>query len=278
MSKKENRTVLFLPVGEMEHIKRILSYTRRALDDYGMIRPGDRIAVGVSAGKDSLTLLCAMAELRRFYPIPFELVAITVDMGFEGGMDFSPIQKLCDELNVPYYIEKTEIAKIIFDIRKEKSPCSLCAKMRRGALHRAAKDHGCNVVALGHHFDDAVETFMLNLFFEGRLGCFSPVTYLSRMDITLIRPMIYMPEKEVRYFTNKVDLPVIKSPCPADGNTQREEMKQLLAKLDREHNGLRYRIFGAMQRGEIDGVKLTPGKQGIKAFEEEAGEEEVDKE
>ena len=274
MSKKENRTVLFLPVGEMEHIKRILSYTRRALDDYGMIRPGDRIAVGVSAGKDSLTLLCAMAELRRFYPIPFELVAITVDMGFEGGMDFSPIQKLCDELNVPYYIEKTEIAKIIFDIRKEKSPCPLCAKMRRGALHRAAKDHGCNVVALGHHFDDAVETFMLNLFFEGRLGCFSPVTYLSRMDITLIRPMIYMPEKEVRYFTNKVDLPVIKSPCPADGNTQREEMKQLLAKLDREHNGLRYRIFGAMQRGEIDGFKLTPGMQGIKAYEDEKTDDE----
>ena len=253
----------------MEHIKRILSYTRRALDDYQMIKPGDKIAVGVSAGKDSLTLLCAMAELRRFYPVPFELVAVTVDMGFEGGMDFEPIQKLCDELNVPYHITKTEISKIIFDIRKEKSPCSLCAKMRRGALHRAAKDLGCNVVALGHHFDDAVETFMLNLFFEGRLGCFSPVTYLSRMDITLIRPMIYMPEKEVRYFTNKVNLPVIKSPCPADGNTQREEMKQLLAKLDREHDGLRYRIFGAMQRGEIDGFKVVPGMQGIKAYGEE---------
>jgi len=257
----------------MEHIKRILSYTRRALDDYQMIRPGDKIAVGVSAGKDSLTLLCAMAELRRFYPVPFELVAVTVDMGFEGGMDFAPIQALCDELNVPYHVTKTEIAKIIFDIRKEKSPCSLCAKMRRGALHRAAKELGCNVVALGHHFDDAVETFMLNLFFEGRLGCFSPVTYLSRMDITLIRPMIYMPEKEVRYFANKVDLPVIKSPCPADGNTQREEMKQLLTKLDREHNGLRYRIFGAIQRGEIDGFKLTPGMQGIKAYEEDNTEE-----
>ena len=257
----------------MEHIKRILSYTRRALDDYGMIQPGDRIAVGVSAGKDSLTLLCAMAELRRFYPVPFELYAVTVDMGFEGGMDFAPIEQLCCELNVPYHITHTEIAKIIFDVRKEKSPCSLCAKMRRGALHRAAKELGCNVVALGHHFDDAIETFMLNLFFEGRLGCFSPVSYLSRMELRMIRPMIYLPEKDVRYFSSKANLPIIKSPCPADGNTQREEMKQLLARLDREHNGLRYRIFGAMQRGEIDGFKVASGMQGIKAYEDDSAEE-----
>ena len=234
-----------------------------------MIQPGDRIAVGVSAGKDSLTLLCAMAELRRFYPVPFELVAVTIDMGFAGGMDFVPIQKLCDELDVPYHIIPTEIAKIIFDVRQEKSPCSLCAKMRRGALHRATKDLGCNVVALGHHFDDAVETFMLNLFFEGRIGCFSPVTYLSRADLRMIRPMLYLPEKDVRYFASKVNLPVIKSPCPADGNTQREEMKQLLARLDREHPGLRYRIFGAMQRGKIDGFQEMGRMQGIKAYEED---------
>ena len=252
----------------MEHIKRILSYTRRALDDYGMIEAGDKIAVGVSAGKDSLTLLCAMAELRRFYPIPFELIAITIDMGFEGA-DFSPIGQLCDELNVPYHIVPTEISHIIFDIRKEKNPCSLCAKMRRGALHNAAKELGCNVVALGHHFDDAVETFMLNLFFEGRIGCFSPVTYLSRVGLKMIRPMLYMPEKDVRYFASKVSLPVIKSPCPADGNTQREEMKNLLRDLDRKHDGLRYRIFGAMQRGEIDGFKEIPGMQGKKAYRED---------
>ena len=233
-----------------------------------MIRPGDRIAVGVSAGKDSLTLLCAMAELRRFYPVPFELVAITVDMGFEDGMDFSPIQKLCDQLNVPYYIEKTEIAKIIFDIRKEKSPCSLCAKMRRGALYNGAKALGCNKVALGHHFDDVVETFMLNLFYEGRLGCFQPVTYLSHTDITMIRPMIYMPEKDIRYFASKVKLPVVKSPCPADGNTEREEMKRLLASLERENKGLRYRIFGAIQRGEIDGFRMMGKMQGMKQYEE----------
>lgn len=252
----------------MEHIKRILSFTRRALDDYTMIEPGDKIAVGVSAGKDSLTLLCAMAELRRFYPVPFELIAVTVDMGFEGT-DFTPIQRLCDELNVPYHIVPTEISHIIFDIRKEKNPCSLCAKMRRGALHNAAKELGCTSVALGHHFDDAVETFMLNLFFEGRIGCFSPVTYLSRVGIKLIRPMLYMPEKDVRYFASKTNLPVIKSPCPADGNTQREEMKQLLRELERKHDGLRYRIFGAMQRGEIDGFKPIPNMQGSKTYQNE---------
>lgn len=250
----------------MENIKRVLSYTRRAVDDYEMIRDGDKIAVGVSAGKDSLTLLCALAALKRFYPKKFELCAITVDMGFEGA-DFSSIAKLCEELDVPYHIVPTEIQKIIFEVRKEKNPCSLCAKMRRGALHTAAKELGCNTVALGHHFDDVVETFMLNLFFEGRLGCFQPVTYLSRMDIRLIRPMIYMPEKDVRYFSNGANLPVIKSPCPADGNTQREEMKQLLAKLDRENKGLRYRIFGAIQRGQIDGFKPIPNMQGIKSYD-----------
>ena len=255
----------------MEHIKRVLSFTRRALDDYRMIEPGDKIAVGVSAGKDSLTLLCAMAELRRFYPVPFELVAITIDMGFEG-MDFAPIGRLCEELNVPYHVIPTEISKIIFDVRKEKNPCSLCAKMRRGALHNAAKELGCNVVALGHHFDDAVETFMLNLFFEGRIGCFSPVTYLSRVGLKMIRPMLYMPEKDVRYFASKVSLPVVKSSCPADGNTQREEVKRLLAELDRKHDGLRYRIFGAMQRGEIDGFRMASEMQGIKAYKNDTEE------
>ena len=250
----------------MENIKRILSYTRRAVDDYEMIRDGDKIAVGVSAGKDSLTLLCALAELRRFYPKKFELHAITVDMGFKD-MSFDGIRKLCKELDVPYTVVPTEISKIIFDVRQEKNPCSLCAKMRRGALHTAAKELGCNTVALGHHFDDVVETFMLNLFFEGRIGCFQPVTYLSRMDIRLIRPMIYMPEKDVRYFAKSAELPVVSSSCPADGNTQREEMKQLLAKLDRENKGLRYRIFGALQRGNIDGFKEVGKMQGIKNYE-----------
>ena len=257
----------------MENIKRVLSFVRRALDDYGMLEDGDKIAVGVSAGKDSLTLLCAMAEIRRFYPKKFDLLAITVDMGFEG-MDFSPVKRFCEELGVEYEIVPTQISKIIFDVRKEKNPCSLCAKMRRGALYNYAKERGCNKVALGHHFDDVVETFMLNLFFEGRLGCFQPVTYLSNTDITLIRPMIYMPEKDVRYFASKTELPIQKSPCPADGNTEREEMKKLLSSLERENKGLRYRIFGAIQRGGIDGFREIGKMQGMKAYEEEETNEE----
>ena len=258
----------------MENIKRILSYTRRAVDDYGMIRDGEKIAVGISGGMDSLTLLCALADLRRFYPKKFDLCAITIDMGFNEEMDFSPIRKLCEDLDVEYHIVPTEIYKIIFEVRKEPSPCSLCAKMRRGALHKAAKELGCTAVALGHHFDDVVDTFMLNLFFEGRLGCFSPVTYLSRMDITLIRPMIYMPEKDVRYFAQKAGLPVIKSPCPADGNTERAEMNKLLADLERNNKGLRYRIFGAIQRGQIDGFRECGRMKGIKNYAESETEED----
>ena len=235
-------------------MRRVLSYVRRAADDYEMIREGDRIAVGVSAGKDSLTLLCALAEMRRFYPKKYEVVAITVDMGFPGA-DFSAVAALCESLNVPYRVVKTDISTIIFDIRKEKNPCSLCAKMRRGALHNAAKEMGCAAVALGHHFDDVVDTFMLNLFFEGRIGCFQPVTYLTRVELRLIRTLLYMPEKDVRYFANKEKLPVVKSPCPADGNTERAEMKQLLTDLEHRYKGLRYRLFGAIQRGEVDGFK-----------------------
>lgn len=256
----------------MENMKRVLSYTRRAIDDYSMINEGDKIAVGVSAGKDSLTLLCAMAYLRRFYPKKFELIAITIDMGFEPKQDFSAIQELCNRLSVEYHVVPTEISKIIFDVRKEKNPCSLCAKMRRGALNTAAKELGCTTVALGHHFDDVVETFMLNLFFEGRLGCFSPVTYLSRVDISVIRPMIYMPEKDVSEFSRKNSLPVLSSPCPADKNTEREEMKTLLRSLERENRGLRYRIFGALCRGELDGFKDTGKMDGIKKYSDDSEE------
>ena len=252
----------------MSDTKRLLSHARRAVDDYNMIEDGDKIAVGISGGKDSLALLTALAGLKRFYPKKFEIVGISIDMGLEG-MDFSGVAKYCEELGVEYKIVKTEISNIIFNVRKEPNPCSLCAKMRRGALNLAAVEEGCNKVALGHHFDDVVETFMLNLFFEGRIGCFQPVTYLSNTDITLIRPMIYMPEKDVRYFAGKAELPVCKSPCPADGNTEREEMKQLLARLERENKGLRYRIFGAIQRGEIDGFRAIGKMQGMKQYTEE---------
>ncbi len=239
----------------MNETKRLLSFVRRAVDDYGMIEEGDRIAVGVSGGKDSLALLCALAELRRFYPKKFEIFAVTADMGFEGG-DFSPIEDFCRELNVEYKIVKTDIAKIIFDVRKEASPCSLCAKMRRGCLHAAAQELGCNKVALGHHYDDAIETFMMNLFFEGRLGCFSPTTYLSNRKIHLIRPLIYATEKEIKYFTNKRALPVVTSLCPEDHATEREKMKNLLSELERQNKGLKHRIFRAMCKGEIDGFKV----------------------
>ncbi len=240
----------------MKEIKRILSFTRRAVDDYNMIEDGDRIGVGISGGKDSLTLLFALAELRRFYPKKYELVAIMVDMGFEG-MDVSEISKLCQELDVPFVVAHTQIAKVVFDIRKEKNPCGLCAKMRRGALHDECKRQGCNKLALGHHFDDVVDTFMLNLFYEGRLGSFSPVTYLSRKELTMIRPLLYAQEKDVRYFVNRHPLPIITSPCPADKNTERESMKQLLINLERNNKGLRHRIFGALQKAGIDGYRET---------------------
>ena len=242
----------------MNELQRILSFVRRAVDDYGMIAEGDKIAVGISGGKDSLTLLAALAALRRFYPTKFDLVALTVDMGFEG-VDLSPIATFCQALDVPFIVEKTDIAKVIFEIRKESNPCSLCAKMRRGALHARAKAEGCNKIALGHHFDDAVETFMLNLFHEGRLGCFSPVTYLSRRDLTLIRPLLYAQEKDVRYYVKHADpsLPVMKSPCPEDGETERETMKTMLRDLERKYPGLRHRIFGALCKGNLDGFKET---------------------
>ena len=239
----------------MSEMRRMLSYVRRAVDEYNMIEDGDRIAVGVSGGKDSLTLLEVLSQMRIFYPKKYEIVAITVDMGFEG-VDYSEIKEFCRRINVEYIIEKTEISKIIFDIRKEPNPCSLCAKMRRGSLHSAAQAAGCNKVALGHHFDDAVETFMMNLFFEGRLGCFSPKSYLSNRKLGLIRPMIYATEKDVKYFVSRRTLPIFVNPCPEDHATEREKMKNLLASLERENKGVKHRIFNAMCKGEIDGWKL----------------------
>ncbi|MBO4219975.1 MAG: tRNA 2-thiocytidine(32) synthetase TtcA [Clostridia bacterium] len=244
----------------MKEIKRLLSSVRRAVDDYDMIEDGDVIAVGVSGGKDSLALLCALNELRIFYPKSFSLQAITVDMGFEG-MDFAPVRQYCDSIGVEYTIAETQISDIIFNVRKESNPCSLCARMRRGVLYDTAKKCGAGKVALGHNFDDAVETFMLNLFYEGRIGCFSPVTYLSRMEMTMIRPLIYTEEKYIRYFSAKAGLPVVTSTCPEDKNTERENMKKLLRTIERDNKGLRHRIFGAIQRAEIDGFRSeTPEK------------------
>lgn len=251
------------------NVRRMLSYTRRAVDDYHMIAEGDRVAVGVSGGKDSLALLCALAALRGFYPKRFELEAITMDPGFYlAGMgtkedvceSYARLAELCGQLNVPFHLYPTEIARIIFNVREENNPCSLCARMRRGVLHDKAKELGCNKIALGHHFDDAVETFMMNLFNEGRVGCFSPVTFLDRKQITLIRPLVYAPEKDIRYFINHSDLPLVPSVCPMDKTSDREKFKQMLNTLDRENKGLKHRIFGAMQRGNIDAWGVDPQK------------------
>ncbi len=233
-------------------LQELLSLVRRCVEDYNMISAGDRIAVGVSGGKDSLATLVALAELRRFYPNPFEVEALTLDMGFEGA-DFSQVTALCESLGVKHTIKKTQIKEIIFDIRKESNPCSLCAKMRRGSLNEAALEMGCHKVALGHHHDDAAETLLLSLFYEGRISCFQPVTYLDRKDITLIRPMLYVPEKDIRSFARRYPLPVMPSLCTADGNTKRQEMKDLIHTMDRTNHGLSKRLFGAMQRLPLEG-------------------------
>ena len=227
---------------------------RSACQQYDMISDGDRIAVGVSAGKDSLALLAAMAKLREFYPAKFDIVAITVDMRFEDrDGDFSEIKRLCEKIGVEYIIKSTNLYKLIFEAREESNPCSLCSKMRRGALNLTAKEAGCNKVALGHHLDDVAETFIMNLFNGGTLDCFQPVTYLDRQDITVIRPMIFARESDCARVARRENLPVKKSLCPADGNTEREEVKQFLSSLEKKYGNVRGKILGAMQRKEING-------------------------
>lgn len=234
-------------------LQQVLSYVRRAADDYHMIQEGDRIAMGISGGKDSLTLLYALHGLQRFYPQHFELHAVTVDLGFQN-LDLSRIESICrNELQIPYTIVKTDIADVIFEQRKEANPCSLCAKMRKGALNDAIKKEGCNKVAYAHHKDDVVETMLMSLIFEGRFHTFSPVTYLDRTGITVIRPLLYMNEADVIGFVNKNQVPVVKSPCPADGHTKREYVKQLLRQLNLENPGVKERMFTAITTGNLQG-------------------------
>ena len=233
-------------------IQPILSYVRRAVDTYSMIDDGEKIAVGVSGGKDSITLLCALKALSKFYPKKFDLHAIYIDGGFPEG-NSAAVERICEETETELLTVKTDIYDIVFNYREEKSPCSLCARLRRGALHDAALSVGCKKIALGHHFDDAVETFMLNLFNEGRIGCFAPVTFLDRKGVTLIRPMLYLPENMVSGFVNKEQLMLSGKCCPVDGHTDREKMKQLLHTLEIEDRGLKQRIFGAMVRSNISG-------------------------
>lgn len=229
-------------------LQQVLSYIRRAVDDYHMIEENDRIAIGISGGKDSLTLLYGLHGLKRFYPKKFDIHAVTVDLGFDN-LNLDKIKEICEKLEVPYTIVKTDIANIIFEERKESNPCSLCAKMRKGALNEAIKAAGCNKVAYAHHKDDVVETMLMSLIFEGRFHTFSPVTYLDRMDLKVIRPLMYMNEADVIGFINKYEVPVVKSPCPADGYTKREYIKQLLKTLNQENPGVKERMFTAIQNG-----------------------------
>lgn len=231
-------------------LQQLMSQTRRSIDDYGMIHTGDKIAIGISGGKDSLTLLYALHGLQRFYPEKFDLEAITVDLG-NPDFDLSHIRHLCETMQIPYTVVKTEIAQIVFEERKEKNPCSLCAKMRKGALNDAVKKLGCNKIAYAHHKDDIVETMMMSLIYEGHFYSFPPITHLDRTNLTVIRPLMYVSEADVKGFCRKYQLPVVKSPCPADGYTKRQYVKDLLRKLNLENPGVKERMFSAIINGNI---------------------------
>ena len=233
-------------------LKRIEGFVRRCVEDYGMIDDGETIAVGVSGGKDSLTLLCALANLRGYYPKRFGLHAVTLDMGFDG-MDFSPVEKLCESLCVPYTLQRKGFSRILFNGNLDKNHCSLCAKMRRGALHDLLTELCIKKLALAHHFDDAVETFLLSLLYEGRINCFQPVTYMDRADVTQIRPMLYVEESMIIRFAEKSRLPVVHNPCPMNGISKREEIKTLIKTLGANYPDLKSKIFGAMKRLPLKG-------------------------
>ena len=236
-------------------MKRIISCVRKALEEYDMIQEGDRVAVGISGGKDSLVLLGALASVSRYYPKKFSVVGLTLDMGYDA--DYSKIKEYCNSFGVEHLVKKTNIKEVIFDYRQEQNPCSLCAKMRRGALNDFAIEEGCQRVALGHHNDDVLETFMLSLLYEGRINCFSPVTYLDRTNIYQIRPLIYVREADIKAVAKRYDVPVLESSCPANGITKRQEVKDIIASLDKTVNpGMKKRLFTAISNSTIDGWKI----------------------
>ena len=233
-------------------LQQVLSLTRQALEEYQMIRPGDKIAVGLSGGKDSVALLKTLKELQRFYPARFSLMAITVDLGF-GNFDLVHMEQFCRALEIPYQIITTRIAEIVFQRRQEKHPCSLCAKLRKGALHQAALDCGCTAVAYAHHKDDFIETMLMSLLYEGRFYAFPPAMALPDTGLRIIRPFLYMNEADIIGFSRKYDLPTLKNPCPADGRTKRAYVKQLLHQLNQENPGVKKRLFTALCHGTIPG-------------------------
>ena len=235
-------------------MQKILGYLRRAVQEFDLIQNGDRIAVGISGGKDSLVLLAALRDFQKFGLLDYTLVGITLDPQFGGiPTDYSAAAAFCEQLGVEYHLIPTQIGHIVIDVRKESSPCSLCAKMRRGALHDQAKAFGCNKLALGHHNDDAIETFLMNLFIEGRIGCYAPKSYLSHKDLTLIRPLSFAPERDIVHAA-KLNVPeIVKSRCPVDGHTMRETMKTFIREQEKQNPGFKTRVFGAMRRANVDG-------------------------
>lgn len=233
-------------------LNRFTGFVRRCADDYQMLVPGDRVAVGVSGGKDSMALLASLRHLQRYHPSHFELEAITIDMGFPG-MDFAPVSAWCAEHGVPYTIVKTDIREIVFDARQEENPCSLCSKMRRGGLNNAMLERRCNKLALGHHFDDAVETFLMSLFYEGRVSCFKPMTWMSRAGVWQIRPMLYSGEQRIANLAEHYRLPIVENPCPQDKSSKRHEVKELIKTLSLKYPDLKSKVFGAMQRLPLEG-------------------------
>lgn len=236
---------------EFNKQKKLLGQVRKAVADYNMIEAGDRIAVGIS-GKDSITMLVALRQLQKFYPVPFSLEAVTLTLGI-GETDLSYTTRLCQEIGVPYTVTETVIGKIVFEERKEENPCSLCANMRRGALNNVALELGCNKVALGHHRDDAIETFLLSTLYEGRFHTFSPVTYLEDKGLHIIRPLLYMEEKDVKSFIKANQIEAIKNPCQANGVTKRQYIKELLWSMEKENRNAKDNLFGALKRSGMDG-------------------------
>ena len=236
-------------------MQEILGLVRRCVEDYDMIQSGDTVAVGVSGGKDSLLTLTALARLSRFYPKPFRVVAMTIEAG-TPGMSFDGVADYCRALGVEYIRVSVPIYEVVFLERREKNPCSLCAKLRRGALSTAMNEHGIKKIALGHHYDDAVETLLMNLLFEGRIGCFQPVTFLDRTGVTQIRPLLYCHEDDIRRVALREGLPIVHNPCPMDGHSRRQEVKELIASLEERYPDLKQKLFGSLQRYPLYGWNL----------------------
>lgn len=233
-------------------MQKILGYMRKAIDEYNMIEDGDKIAVALSGGKDSTTMLMGLKNLQRFYPKKFEIIGITINPGFEF-FDSSIMKKVCDALEIPFFEEYSHTKEIVFDIRNEKNPCSLCANLRRGILNSVAIREGCNKIALGHNEDDVLETFFLNLLYAGSINTFAPVSYMDRSKMTLIRPLIYAPEKYIRNFVKRNNIDIMKKCCPMDGVSKREDMKNLIQSFQKDIPTIRANLYGAIKRSNIKG-------------------------